>query len=94
MDARRDLAGLKDIPEAGWALMPHAAGRGLATEAMSAALDWADAQLSAEHTGCIIDPGNAASLRVASKLGYVEAGRPDFRGEPIVLLHRPRGSAL
>lgn len=93
MDARRDIAGLQDIPEAGWALMPHAAGRGIATEAMSAVLDWADAHVSADRTGCIIDPGNAASLRVAAKLGYVEAGRPAFRGEPIVLLHRSRRSA-
>jgi RimJ/RimL family protein N-acetyltransferase len=93
MDARRDLAGLQDIPEAGWALMPQAGGRGIATEAMSAVLDWADAQLSADRTGCIIDPGNTASLRVAAKLGYVEAGRPEFRSEPVVLLHRPRRSA-
>jgi RimJ/RimL family protein N-acetyltransferase len=91
MNARRGIAGLEDIPEAGWALIPHAAGRGIATEAMRAVLDWADAQLSAERTGCIIDPGNAASLRVAGRLGYVEAGRPEFRGESIVLLHRARG---
>jgi RimJ/RimL family protein N-acetyltransferase len=93
MDARREMAGLQDIPEAGWALMPHAAGRGIATEAMSAVLDWADAQLSADRTGCIIDPGNAASLRVAAKLGYVETGRPGFHGVPIALLHRSRSSA-
>jgi RimJ/RimL family protein N-acetyltransferase len=93
MYAMREVAGLQDIPEAGWALMPHAGNRGFATEAMSAVLDWADAQLSAERTGCIIDPGNAASLRVAAKLGYTEAGRPGLRGEPIVLLHRARRSA-
>ena len=93
MYAMRDVSGLQDIPEAGWALMPHAGSRGIATEAMSVVLDWADAQLSVEHTGCIIDPGNTASLRVATKLGYVEAGRPGLRGEPIVLLHRPRRSA-
>ena len=90
MDARRDVAGLQDIPEAGWALTPHAGGRGLATEAMSTVLAWADTQLAADRTGCIIDPGNAVSLRVAAKLGYVEAGRPTLRGAPIVLLHRPR----
>ena len=88
MDARRDLAGLQDIPEAGWALMPGAAGRGIATEAMSIVLAWADATLRADRTGCIIDPGNTASLRVAAKLGYAEAGRPVFRGSPIGMLHR------
>ena len=90
MDAKRDIEGLRDIPEAGWALTARAAGRGIATEAMSAVLEWADAWLSAERTGCIVDPQNAASLRVAAKLGYLEAGRPQFRGAPIVLLHRPR----
>jgi RimJ/RimL family protein N-acetyltransferase len=88
MDARRDLDGLQGMPEAGWALMPGAGGRGIATEAMSAVLGWADAQQSIDRTGCIIDPGNVASLRVAVKLGYREAGRPSFRGAPIVLLHR------
>lgn len=84
MDARRG------IPEAGWALMPSARGRGIATEAMSAVLDWADSHLSVDLTGCIIDPRNSASLRVATRLGYVTAGRPEFHGEPIMLLHRPR----
>ena len=90
MDARRDLAGLQGIPEAGWALMPQAGGRGIATEAMSAVLDWADAHLSATRTGCIINPDNTASLRVAAKLGFVETDRPGFHGEPTVLLHRSR----
>jgi len=90
LNARRDIAGLQDIPEVGWALMPQAQGRGLATEAMTTVLDWADGQLAADRTGCIIDPGNAASLRVAAKLGYAEVGRPALKGEPIVLLHRKR----
>ena len=93
LDARRDIAGLHDIPETGWALMPQAQGRGIATEAMRAVLDWTDATLRAERTGCIIDPGNTASLRVAARLGYSEVGRPQLRGEPVVLLHRTKGRA-
>jgi RimJ/RimL family protein N-acetyltransferase len=93
MDARRGLAGLNGIPEVGWALTPQAGGRGIATEAMSVVLDWADAHLSVDCTGCIINPENTASLRVAAKLGYEEAERPDFQGERIVLLHRPRRPA-
>lgn len=90
MDARRDVAGLQDIPEAGWALMPHAGGKGIATEAMQAVLAWADRNVGAQCTGCIIDPGNGASLRVAAKLGYSEVGRPLFRSEPVVLMYRSR----
>jgi RimJ/RimL family protein N-acetyltransferase len=92
MDARREIAGLQDMPEAGWALMPHAGGKGFATEAMIAVLGWADAHLPAECTGCIIDLDNAASLRVAAKLGYVESGRPAFRDQTVLLLHRQRSS--
>ncbi|HXC59516.1 MAG TPA: GNAT family N-acetyltransferase [Steroidobacteraceae bacterium] len=90
LDARRGIVGLQDIPEAGWAVTPEAGGRGIATEAMSTVLDWVDTQHTIDRTGCIIDAGNAPSLRVASKLGYQETGRPLFRGAPIVLLHRPR----
>jgi RimJ/RimL family protein N-acetyltransferase len=88
LDARRGVEGLQGIPEAGWALVPEVCGRGLATEAMRAVLDWADLQLRAERTGCIIDPANVASLRVAARLGFVETARPVFQQEPIVLLHR------
>ena len=90
MEARRGIEGLDGIPEAGWALTPRAGGRGIATEAMGAVLEWADAHLPVDRTGCIISPDNAASLRVAAKLGYVESDRPGFHGEPIVLLHRTR----
>lgn len=90
MDAKRDVQGLQETPEAGWALVPHAGGRGIATEAMTAVLDWADAHVPSERTGCIIDPQNLASLRVAAKLGFVEAGRPEFRDGPVVLLYRAR----
>lgn len=94
LDARRGMAGLEDMPEVGWALMPHVHGRGLATEAMQRVLDWADTHLLHQRTGCIIDPGNVASLRVAEKLGYRHAGTPCLRGEPLNLLHRNRSAVV
>jgi RimJ/RimL family protein N-acetyltransferase len=90
LDARRGVAGLAGMPEAGWALMPEAGGRGLATEAMRAVLSWADATLDAARIGCIVAPGNAPSLRVAQKLGFLEAARPDHQGGETVLLYRER----
>lgn len=90
LDAARGIGGLADMPEAGWACLPEAAGRGIATEAMQAALDWADVHLDAARVGCIIAPGNAPSLRVAAKLGFAEVDRPIHQGEPTVLLHRAR----
>lgn len=90
MAAERGLPGLAGLPEAGWALRPEAAGRGLATEAMCAILDWADRHVDAPQTACIIDPDNAPSLRVAHKLGYREADVPELDGRPIILLRRER----
>lgn len=90
LDAARGIEALDHMPEAGWALMPEAYGRGLATEAMQAVLNWADSGIDATRIGCIIDEGNAPSLRVAAKLGFVEADRPDYHGKPIVLMCRDR----
>lgn len=65
----RGIAELGDHPEAGWAFVPPAWGKGLATEAMAAIFGWADAHL-AKEIRCIIDPANAASAHVAAKLGF------------------------
>jgi RimJ/RimL family protein N-acetyltransferase len=91
-DFRRDMAvDFAGAPEAGWVLATWAHGQGYASEAVAAALAWGDAQFDSDRTVCMIDPDNAPSLRVADKSGYVEFGRTDFRGSPVVLLQRPKG---
>jgi hypothetical protein len=65
-----------------------AAGNGLATEAMIAALRWADAALSPARTVCMIAPGNAASLRVAGKVGYRLYAKAEYKGSEVVLYDR------
>ena len=90
----RGLAELEGHIEAGWALAPQAWGQGYATEAMAAALDWATAALAAPEVRCIIDPGNAASHAVATKLGFAQFGETGL-GESRVNLYRialPRAS--
>lgn len=90
-DFRRAMTpALGPDPEAGWVLSPRAHGRGYASEAMSAILAWADATLGASRTTCIIDPSNAASLKLAAKLGYQPFGRGLYRGEEVVMLERKR----
>jgi RimJ/RimL family protein N-acetyltransferase len=79
-----------DAPEAGWVLASWAHGHGFATEAVLAALAWADANLSSPRTVCMIDPQNAASINVAKKSGYREFARATFRETPTVLFERPR----
>ena len=79
-----------DAPEAGWALAAWAQGKGFATEAVLAAVAWADANLSAPRTVCMINPGNMASISVAQKCGYREFARATFRDQPTVLFERHR----
>lgn len=80
---------LGDTPEAGWAFCPQAQGRGYATEAMRAALEWGDAHFTGAGTVCLIAPENAASLRVAQKCGFREAARATYRDDPTIILRRP-----
>jgi RimJ/RimL family protein N-acetyltransferase len=42
-DFQRGMPELDGVPEVGWALVPHAWGRGVATEAVQAVLAWSDA---------------------------------------------------
>jgi RimJ/RimL family protein N-acetyltransferase len=94
-DFRRDITpSLGGAPEAGWVLAPSAHGHGFATEAVSAVLAWGDEQLAKPGQGrprmvCLIDPGNAASLRVAEKCGFRELARGEYRGEGTLILERP-----
>jgi RimJ/RimL family protein N-acetyltransferase len=81
---------LGGAPEAGWVLAPWAHGHGFATEAVRAVLAWADANLPAPRTVCIIAPENAASIHVAEKCGYRQIAQGTYKGEPTLLLERPR----
>jgi RimJ/RimL family protein N-acetyltransferase len=84
---------LEGTPEIGWALMPASHGRGYATEAVRAALRWADAQWPSVDTACIIAPDNTASLRVAQKCGYMEWVRTSYKGKPTIHFRRMAGRA-
>ncbi len=88
MDGRRGIKLLDGAPEIGWALVPEAGGRGLATEFAAAVTGWADSVLRAQVTRCIIEPDNAASLRVAEKAGYAEIGRAELGGKVVIVLER------
>jgi RimJ/RimL family protein N-acetyltransferase len=93
-DFRRDLTPpLGGAPEAGWVLAPWAHGRGLATEAVRAALAWADARVGAPRLVCLIAPENAASVRVAGKCGFREAARAAYKGADTLVFERPAPGA-
>lgn len=67
--------GLDDVAEAGWIIHRDWWGQGAASEVMQAALAWFDATHGRQRVACMIEAGNAASVRVAGKLGFVEYGR-------------------
>ena len=88
-DFKRELQPAFDgAPEIGWALAAAAHGRGYATEAVRAALAWGAAHLPAPRTVCMIDPDNAASIRVADKCGYREYARSTYKGHATLLFQR------
>lgn len=88
-DYRRAMTPPLAVPEAGWVLAPDAQGKGLAGEAMTAILHWADRHLPAVGTSCIFDPGHERSIRLAGRLGYGQAVTGQYRGAPSLVLHRP-----
>jgi RimJ/RimL family protein N-acetyltransferase len=86
--AREMMPPIYEAPEAGWALVPAAHGKGYATEAMQAALAWVDATLDVASTMCMLDEKNAASMRVAQKCGYREYARAEYKGSSSLLYRR------
>jgi len=76
-------------PEVGWTLSPAMHGRGYATEAVRAAIDWASGRFLATELSCLIHPENTPSLRVAAKLGFTPLHNVIFRDHPAILLTRP-----
>lgn len=86
-DFHRDITPpLGDTPEAGWAMLPHYHGQGIAHEALSAVLAWADQTIP--RTVCMIDPANTPSLRLATRLGYSEYARTTYKDHPTILQAR------
>jgi RimJ/RimL family protein N-acetyltransferase len=88
-DMRREMTpSIEGTLEAGWALMPSAQGRGYGLEAMQALVDWADQTFPGRRMTCIIDPGNVASTRVASRLGFTQVAAASYHGSDVNLFER------
>jgi RimJ/RimL family protein N-acetyltransferase len=79
---------LGGMPEAGWVFSPAAHGRGIATEAVQAAVAWGDQHLGGKTTTCIVGVENSASIRVAEKTGYREFARAEFKSTQVIQFRR------
>lgn len=78
-----------DNPEAGWILRHDQIGKGLAGEAMRAALEWFHEAHGPRRIVCMIASENAPSVHLADKLGFTpmrETELPD--GEMVQLFQR------
>jgi RimJ/RimL family protein N-acetyltransferase len=92
-DFKRDLTpSIEGLPELGWILGSHAHGHGYASEAVEAALRWADETLEGEEIVAIIDHANAGSIRVAEKARFTVREEAQYRTAPILLFRRTRSA--
>lgn len=70
--------------EIGYGILEAFRGRGYATEAVGAAVDWALRQPGVTHVEAETDPGNGASMRVLEKCGFVPSGTTGEEGPRFV----------
>lgn len=65
------------LPDFGFMLRHDCWGKGLATEASRAFIDYVFGNTAATELCADVDPRNTASLRVLANLGFVETGRAE-----------------
>lgn len=88
-DFKRDISPvMQGSPELGFAIASRFHGQGYATECARAVLEWADTHLCSPRTVCLIDPQNAASLRVVEKCGYGVFEHGVYNSRPALFLAR------
>jgi RimJ/RimL family protein N-acetyltransferase len=71
--------------ELGWVLGKPYWGRGYATEGARRALDYAVTEMGRDHVISLIYPPNAASIRVAERLGETLEGRTSLFGHEVLV---------
>jgi len=76
-------------PEMGWIFAAETHGKGLASEACHAVLDWTEANLEPTPIWAIIAPANEPSLKLAEKLGFKRFSETVYHNDPTVVLKRP-----
>ncbi len=99
-DAFLGRCGLKHWPqleetELGWVLRREAWGKGYATEAAEACVEWAFSAFDLPYVTAMINPDNQRSLRVAERLGMSPLRDDELLGDPVVVywLSRPPSQA-
>lgn len=91
-DFQREVEPRLEGPEAGWVLTRWAHGQGFATEAVRAVLAWGERHFGSPRSWCIIDPGNAPSIHVAERCGFVKVADGSYLGAPTLVFARDQRS--
>jgi RimJ/RimL family protein N-acetyltransferase len=79
-----------DDPEVGWALDPAWWGRGIATEAGAACVEWGHGELGFDRLVSITTDPNLASRSVMRKLGFRFHTTVPSQGGPLMVHRRDR----
>jgi ribosomal-protein-alanine N-acetyltransferase len=83
------VEGIAEV-ELPWSIEPHLQGRGLATEAARAAIEWAR-ELRIDQVVALVLPTNIASRRVAQKVGFTQEREVSHAGLPHLLFRLKEG---
>jgi RimJ/RimL family protein N-acetyltransferase len=76
-------------PEMGWIFDPSVHGEGIAFEACTAALAWAEREIGAQSYPAIIDLENIPSMKLAERLGFVRLADATYRDTRMAFFRRP-----
>ncbi len=89
-DFKRDVTPSFDgAPELGWVVATAMQRRGYAHEALGAALSWGARRFGDGYrSACLIEEGNAASVRLAERHGFREFARTLYQGSSVRLFER------
>ncbi len=88
-DFKRDMTpSIEGLPEMGWLFAADTFGRGYASEAVAAGLEWIDRALAPSEIVAIIDEANGPSIGVAKKAGFAARETAVYRNEPILIFRR------
>lgn len=89
-DFKRDVTPSFDgAPELGWVVATAMQRRGYAHEALSAALSWGEQRFGeGSRSACLIEEGNAVSVRLAERHGFREFARTLYQGSAVRLFER------
>ncbi|MBS0847091.1 GNAT family N-acetyltransferase [Citrobacter sp. JGM124] len=87
-DQKRNITPALEYQEAGWVLLPAACGKGYASEALTAVLEWSDSTFGAPVC-CIIDDDNVPSIHLAEKMGFQFIHYADYHNKAVRMMVRP-----